>query len=269
MLRFVSLVLLACAVVCGCASGPSLSDVRASLPDVPPGQGRIYFYRTVVVGAAYQPEVTLNGAVVGKAIPRGVSFKDVAPGRYAVTTSMTRDVVTFDLAPGQTQYVRLGYSLGFTIFPELVTPAVGEAETRDLSYVGTTPTVATTSSPRNVATGAHDGEYTGSLRCGAYEGAGTVEFPRPWDALVTMRVQGGQATMHRGDGKYSETLTGRADGSHMALEGRGAMAATPAAYWVTKVSGAFASGNRFDGSALLADAKGQVFRRCTVSLVPR
>ena len=97
----------------------------------------MYFYRTGVIGGAYQPDVTLNDQVVGTAIPRGVYFKDVAPGQYAVTTKMTSEKVTFSLVAGQQQYIRLSYSFGFNIYPELVESSIGESEIQELSFTGT------------------------------------------------------------------------------------------------------------------------------------
>jgi hypothetical protein len=113
-------------------------------------------------------------------------------------------------------------------------------------------------------------DYTGTLRCGAFEGTGRVESPGPWAAPVRVSIQGGRATMQRGDDKYSESLSGSVVGDHLVLEGRGAMHATPTAYWLTKVSGRFQQeGGRFDGSAQIADSRGNVFRRCSVDLVAR
>jgi hypothetical protein len=122
--------------ILGCATGPSLKEQSAKLPALDAGKARIFFYRTIVIGAAYQPDVLLNGEKVGTAAPRGVFFRDVAPGKYTVTTTMTSQVVILDMAAGERKYVRLGYSFGFNIYPELVDAATGEAESSELSYVG-------------------------------------------------------------------------------------------------------------------------------------
>ncbi len=124
-----------CVLISGCATGPSISESKTTMPSLQSGQARIYFYRTSIIGGAYQPEVTLNGLAVGRAIPRGVYFRDVAPGHYAVTTSMTNEVVKFELVAGQRQFVRINYALGFRIYPELVDALAGENETNDLSYI--------------------------------------------------------------------------------------------------------------------------------------
>jgi hypothetical protein len=266
MIRIMLVAILACALACACASGPTLSDARASVPVLAAGKARIYFYRTGIVGAAYQPEVTLNGAVVGKAAPRGVYFRDVAPGHYAVTTRLTRKVVEFDVAAGQKMYVRMDYSFGFNIDPELIQASVGEREISELSFVPA-PEQAAQVPPAATAPAPQERSYVGSLRCGAYEGTGTVEFPGPWVAPIRMTVTGAQVRMQRSDGRYSESLTGSVDGSNLSLAGRGAMYATPNAYWVTSVKAAYsAEGTRVDGSAQLAESTGRVFRRCTVDL---
>jgi hypothetical protein len=61
-------------------------------------------------------------------------LKDVLPGEYSVTTSMTNTIVKFTVVSGQKQFIRLSYSLGFNIYPELVDPLEGEREIQDLSY---------------------------------------------------------------------------------------------------------------------------------------
>ena len=123
------------ASLAGCASGPSLAELKSSMPALGQDMGRVYFYRTGFIGGAYQPEFTLNGATVGKATPRGVYFKDVLPGSYSVTTSLTKDVVNFTLAGGQSQYVKFSYGFGFNIYPELVEVTLGEREIQDLSLL--------------------------------------------------------------------------------------------------------------------------------------
>lgn len=133
--RAIAIVVMFAALVTGCATGPSMSELRTSLPAQEQGKGRVYFYRTGIIGSAYQPDVTLNGAVVGKAAPRGAYFRDVPPGTYTVTTSMTNEKVNFVLAAGEQQYIRLSYSFGFNIYPELVETSTGEKEIQDLSYI--------------------------------------------------------------------------------------------------------------------------------------
>jgi hypothetical protein len=108
--------------------------VAQALPPLDPAKARVIIYRTSSMGASYTPEVLLNGEKVGRPSRPGVFFKDVAPGSYAVTTTMTQEVVNFALAAGDKRYVRL--TSGFfasQLHPELVDVATGEAETASLS----------------------------------------------------------------------------------------------------------------------------------------
>jgi hypothetical protein len=133
--RTIAAALLLATLVSGCATGPSMSELKTPLHALEQGKGRVFFYRTGIIGGAYQPDVMLNGAVVGSATPRAVYLKDVPPGSYTVTTSMTNDKVNFVLSEGQQQYVRISYKFGFNIYPELVDGPTGEKEVRDLSFV--------------------------------------------------------------------------------------------------------------------------------------
>ena len=134
-LRTAAATLLFATLLAGCATGPSMSELKTPLPALEQGKARVFFYRTGIIGGAYQPEVTLNGEVVGKATPRAIYLKDVPPGSYAVTTSMTSEKVNFVLAEGQKQYVRISYKFGFNIYPELVDEPAAEKEVQDLSFV--------------------------------------------------------------------------------------------------------------------------------------
>jgi hypothetical protein len=132
--RFLPAVL-ALLLIAACATGPSLKEQAAAVPAIEPGKARIYFYRTSVDGGAYQPDVLLNGKKVGDAIPRGVFFLDVKPGKYSITTTMTSQVVNLDIVSGEKKFVRFSYSSGFNIFPELMDSATGEAESAELGYL--------------------------------------------------------------------------------------------------------------------------------------
>ena len=101
------------AVAAGCASGPKFDTVATSLPPVPGGKARIFIYRSSSLGAAIQPDVRLNGAVVGKAEPNGVFYVDRDPGNMEVITgSEVNRKLTFTAGAGETRYVKLGVGLG-------------------------------------------------------------------------------------------------------------------------------------------------------------
>jgi len=89
----VSMLLAACAT-----SGPKFSEMTAAMSTAGPDMGRIYFYRTTVLGAAVQPGVRLNGEVVGKAVPNGFFYVDCPPGNYQVATETEVErMLTFTL----------------------------------------------------------------------------------------------------------------------------------------------------------------------------
>ncbi|MBI2508706.1 MAG: DUF2846 domain-containing protein, partial [Betaproteobacteria bacterium] len=88
-----------------------------------------------------QPSVMLNGQQVGDSKPGGFFFVDRDPGNYEVllSTEVERKL-TFTLAGGQEQYVKMTVTLGvivYRVFPELVDAATAKADMQDLSYTGT------------------------------------------------------------------------------------------------------------------------------------
>jgi Protein of unknown function (DUF2846) len=120
----------------GCATGPRYAEVAGSLARLADGQARMYFYRASAFGGAYQPDVQVNNAKVGNAVPNGVFYRDLAPGKYLVTTSLDQGTqVSLDLSAGDEKYIRLSYRIGFKVYPELVDDSTGKREIRDLAYI--------------------------------------------------------------------------------------------------------------------------------------
>lgn len=121
----------------GCATGLWSSEPARAFPALDPGKGRVFFYRSSAMGSAFTPDVLLNGERVGKLDRRGVFFRDVLPGSYAATTTMTSKVANFSLRAGERKYVKFVSSLFEThMHPELVDPAKGEAEAASLDRLG-------------------------------------------------------------------------------------------------------------------------------------
>jgi Protein of unknown function (DUF2846) len=133
----------------GCATtGPKYSELIPTISAPAPDTGRIYIYRTTVLGAAIQPDVKLNGKVVGKAVPKGFFYVDEEPGTYEVLTSTeVKRKLSLLLESGQTRYVKLHVSMGFFVghvYPALVDPAVGQKEIQDCRYTGQVKDIKTT-----------------------------------------------------------------------------------------------------------------------------
>jgi hypothetical protein len=119
-----------------CAGGLGPASSAKALPPVDPAKGRVFIYRTSVYGPSYTPDVLLNGEWVGKPDQRGVFIRDVLPGSYAVTTSMTSRVANFAIGAGEKKYVRLSSGLfEGRMLPELVDAAKGEAEAAGLEVL--------------------------------------------------------------------------------------------------------------------------------------
>lgn len=137
-MRKLSLMLLL--LLAACASGPKFETVENNLGATPGGKARIFFYRSTTLGAAIQPEIRLNGQVVGKAEPQGVFFVDVAPGDMEVVTgSEVEKKLTFQTAPGDRRYVRMAVGLGvlvWRVIPELVDEPEARKEIAGLAYTG-------------------------------------------------------------------------------------------------------------------------------------
>ena len=139
-----ALTLLAIVLFAGCAAtGPSQSEIAASIPPVPADKGRIYFFRgTTILGAAVTSDIRLNGRVVGISQRSSFFFVDEAPGNCTISTSTEVErQLTFTLLAGETKYVRTSVSMGVLVGrvnSTLESPDIANAEIANLSYTGTT-----------------------------------------------------------------------------------------------------------------------------------
>ena len=120
-----------------CTAGFFSKDGALVFPPLDAGKGRVVFYRTSTIGASVTPEVRLNGQNVGRPDRPGAFFRDVVPGSYAETTSMTSKVINFYVGAGEKKYVRINHKLFESNFNiELVGPATGESESSGLGLMG-------------------------------------------------------------------------------------------------------------------------------------
>lgn len=134
-----ALVLLLCAWAAGCATGgPKYGEMAPTLAKLDPGLGRVYLYRTTPLGMALQPEIKVNGQVVGISQAGGFLWVDRQPGAYEVTTTTEVErKCSFTLEAGQVRFVRFGVSMGFFVghvYGELVDEAEGAKEIQECVY---------------------------------------------------------------------------------------------------------------------------------------
>ena len=114
----------------GCASGPAFNP--NSVQPVQSDEGRLYFYRSSAAGTAVQPDVKIDGAVVGKAVPKGYFIVERPPGQYVVSASTeAKRSLTINLEAGEEKYIRLEVKMGLFaghIKPVLVDQMTGRRE---------------------------------------------------------------------------------------------------------------------------------------------
>lgn len=129
------------ALLAACASGPKHAEVQSSIPALKASEGRLYVYRSgSMMGAAIQPNVVINGKVVGESKPGGFFFVDLPPGTVEVLTSTeVEKKLTLTLEAGQTRYVRTTVGFGllvYRVYPELVDNKEAAKEIAETSYIG-------------------------------------------------------------------------------------------------------------------------------------
>jgi Protein of unknown function (DUF2846) len=140
LLRF-AIVSLALLAGCGAPVGTSYTEMSVSLPAVKPGEGRVFFYTpSVRFGGGVQPEIKLNGTLVGFAVPSGFFYVDRPAGRYEVTGKTAADGrLELPLAAGESRYVRATAPSAFSVnaIHLLLVPAPeGHADMTGLVYSG-------------------------------------------------------------------------------------------------------------------------------------
>ncbi len=139
----------------GCAAtGLKPTEMQETLNNIPVNKGRIYFYRTnSMVGMAMQPNISLNGSVVGESKPGGFFFVDVEPGTHEASarTEVTAKAV-IPIRDGETRYVRSSINMGIMVGRielTLIDPVQAKNELGSLSFTG--PRTESVASPTNVA----------------------------------------------------------------------------------------------------------------------
>lgn len=111
MLRRLSILLLATLGLLGCAMMPPVSP-EASLPSVPGGMARVFFYRDAdYAESGKMAEISLNNQPVGILWRGEVFYRDVEPGDYLISVSSDlaypNQFKTARIEAGQTRYVQI------------------------------------------------------------------------------------------------------------------------------------------------------------------
>jgi hypothetical protein len=130
----------AAALMSGCATGVPYSSMATSIPPLKEGEGRVFFYRPSIVGAALRPDLRLNGVVVGQSQAGGFFFVDRPAGTYqAAATTEVEKTLSFSLDEGEIKYVRASPALGIVvgrIVLELEAPQKAKSELTGLRFAG-------------------------------------------------------------------------------------------------------------------------------------
>jgi Protein of unknown function (DUF2846) len=121
---------------------PALSQTsgEGTPPALAAGEGRIYFYRETWHALSVQPDVTVNGEVVGKALPNVYFFVDRKPGTYEIATIAEPErKITLTLGNGETRYMSLEFTVSWFLVahinPVPVDSAVGAHDMAGLHYM--------------------------------------------------------------------------------------------------------------------------------------
>lgn len=112
VLRLAGIALSLALAACLGPTAPYYPQVAATIPPVPPNQGRIYFYREYEpYESLSRPYLYLNRQVVGISIPGGVFFRDVPPDTYEVSVyslgAFPNQFKTIAVKPGDVFYAKI------------------------------------------------------------------------------------------------------------------------------------------------------------------
>jgi hypothetical protein len=131
-------------LLAGCGRAPMVGF--AVVPPIPPGEARLWVYRTYVPSETLNmTKVSLNGAYAGYAQLGGAFYRDLPPGVYHVeAASYGRDFdqsTNVALVAGQQAYIKIEslrswattYGFGFTagrdtFYARLMLPQIAQAE---------------------------------------------------------------------------------------------------------------------------------------------
>ena len=113
-------VIVAAALLSGCASGPTGGE--ALTDNIRPSASRLVIYRSSVAGFAVQPNYVVDGRAVAGSQPAGFLVCDLPPGHHEVAIDNVplsnnlfgqgSEKVSVDLRPGSTAYLSAAPQMG-------------------------------------------------------------------------------------------------------------------------------------------------------------
>jgi hypothetical protein len=112
VLRLAGMALFLALAACLGPTAPYYPQVSATIPPVPPNQGRIYFYREYEpYESLSRPYLYLNRQAVGISIPGGVFYRDVLPDTYEVSVyspgAFPNQFKSIAVKPGDVFYAKI------------------------------------------------------------------------------------------------------------------------------------------------------------------
>jgi hypothetical protein len=135
----------------GCAQ-PS-APTAATIPPIPPGQARVWFYREFIPSESLNmTAVSMNNAYVGYSRLGSAFYRDVAPGQYHIAVATwgvdTNQSANVDLAAGQEAFVKIeslrswsssgerNESERDTFYARLIPPQIARADLAQTTFDG-------------------------------------------------------------------------------------------------------------------------------------
>jgi hypothetical protein len=119
-MKLISTILVACYLALfavGCASLPKFNQASSQFPTLPPGQGRIYFYRgSEFYGSGLQEKIKLNDNTICYLDAGYFFYLDRPAGNYTVIGGssgllveglLPKHKATFALGDGEIKYIRI------------------------------------------------------------------------------------------------------------------------------------------------------------------
>lgn len=117
-MRFLSVSILVCLVLSGCASVPMADrqeDAAAKAFAPAPGMAGLYIYRNEYRGGAIKMQVTVDGKILGKTVAYSYLYTELAPGKHVITADGgNTDQLKVEAIAGQNIFVHQAIKAGFS-----------------------------------------------------------------------------------------------------------------------------------------------------------